>query len=195
MLEALLGWLLVGDRDRTNAPPTTMVLTASDGIDVVVQTPMHFQPRLVELLAAVPDCQELATDRRFATRELRTEHPVEYEALAQRAFRSRSSEEWLGALQTIGIPAAPVQRIDDALTHPQMQHRGAYSEIEVPGLGPRPVLAPPFTFDGARKRRRLRPPLSGEHTVAVLREDLGYADDRIADLQVRAAFGDWRPDS
>ena len=54
MLEALLGWLLVGDRERTNAPPTTMVLEASDGVDVVVQTPMHFQPRLVELLTAVP---------------------------------------------------------------------------------------------------------------------------------------------
>jgi crotonobetainyl-CoA:carnitine CoA-transferase CaiB-like acyl-CoA transferase len=195
MLESLLGWLLVGDRDRTNAPPTTMVLTASDGIDVVVQTPMHFQPRLVELLAAVPGCDDLATDARFATRELRTGHRAEYEALAQRAFRSRPSADWLETLQTIGIPAAPVQRIDDALTHAQMQHRGAYSEIDVPGLGPRTVLASPFVFDGERKRETTPPPTLGEHTVSVLHDDLGYADDTITDLEVRGAFGDWRPDS
>ena len=195
MLEALLGWLLVGDRERTNAPPTTMVLEASDGVDVVVQTPMHFQPRLVELLAVVPGSEALATDDRFGTRELRTQHRTEYEALAQRAFITRSSREWLDALQTIGIPASPVQRIDDALTHAQMQYRGAVSEIDVPGLGSRTVLAPPFRFDGARKTDTTPPPTLGEHTIAVLRDELGYDDAGIAALEQRGAFGDWKPDS
>jgi crotonobetainyl-CoA:carnitine CoA-transferase CaiB-like acyl-CoA transferase len=155
---------------------------------------MHFQPRLVELLTSVPGCEALATDERFTTRELRTQHRSEYESLAQRAFATRPSAEWLDALQTIGIPASPVQRIDDAMTHAQMAYRGGFSEIEVPGLGTRTVLAPPFRFDGARKTETTPPPTLGEHTLAVLRGELGYDDAAIAALRERGAFGDWPQD-
>jgi crotonobetainyl-CoA:carnitine CoA-transferase CaiB-like acyl-CoA transferase len=193
MVEALLGWLLVGDRERTNAPPTTMVLEANDGVDVVVQTPLHFQPRLVELFATVPGCEALVSDERFASRELRTEHRGEYEALAQRAFRTRSSGEWLEALQTIGIPASPVHRIDEAVAHPQLTYRRGVIDIEVPGLGPRTVLAPPFMFDGVRKTHTTPPPTLGEHTLDVLRNDLGYTEEAVAELDREGAFGAWKP--
>jgi crotonobetainyl-CoA:carnitine CoA-transferase CaiB-like acyl-CoA transferase len=191
MLEALLGWLLVGDRERTNAPPTTMVLAASDGVDVVVQTPLHFQPRLAELLAAVPGCEALATDERFATREQRAAHRTDYENLARRAFRSHTSEEWFAALRGIGIPASRVQRIDDALADPQLLYRRGVTEVDVPGLGRRTVLASPFVFDGVRKTDTSPPPTLGQHTVEVLRKVLGYSDDDIADLVQGGAFGAW----
>jgi len=193
MLESLLGWLLVGDRERTNAPPNTMVLQASDGVDILVQTPLHFQARLVELLSAVPGCEALTTNERFATRELRTVNRAEYEALAQRAFATRSSSEWLAALQTIGIPASGVQSIDDALAHPQLEYRHAITAVDVPGMGTRWVLASPFVFDGLRKTDTSPPPALGEHTLEVLRHVLGYTDDTIGALEHNGAFGDWKP--
>jgi crotonobetainyl-CoA:carnitine CoA-transferase CaiB-like acyl-CoA transferase len=189
MVEALLGWLLVGDRERTLAPPTTLVVEGDDGVPLLVQTSLHFQPRLAELLAAVPGCAELVDDPRFATRESRHEHRDEYERLVRRAFASRPSGDWLEALQTIGIPASRIQPVDDALAHPQLDYREATAVLDVPGLGHQPVLTSPFRFDGRRKAETTPPPTLGEHTGVVLRTVLGYNDETVADFTQRGAFG------
>ena len=51
------------------------------------------------------------------------------------------------------------------------------------------VLAPPFTFDGERRVRTSAPPTLGEHTAAVLRDWLGYDDERLAALGACGALG------
>jgi len=190
MVEALLGWLLVGDRERTLAPPTTLVVSGRDDVPILVQTSLHFQGRLATLLATVPGCGALADDARFVTREGRREHLDDYLAIVRRAFATRTSAEWLDALAAIGIPASRVQRIDDALAHPQLTHRGSIVGVDVPGLGHEAVLASPFRFDGQRKTETTAPPTLGEHTREVLRDVLGYDDPRIAGLAADGAFGD-----
>jgi crotonobetainyl-CoA:carnitine CoA-transferase CaiB-like acyl-CoA transferase len=190
MLESLLGWLLVGDRERTLAPPTTLVVEAADGESILVQTSLHFQGRLATVLAEVPGCAALTDDDRYATRAARQEHLDDYLALVQQAFRTRSSDEWLVELQAIGIPASRIQRIDDALAEPQLAHRDAVVDVDVPGLGRRSVLASPFRFDGHRKTDTTPPPTLGEHTAAVLRELVGYDDARVETLRQQGAFGE-----
>ena len=190
MLESLLGWLLVGDRERTLAPPTTLVVEASDGESILVQTSLHFAARLATLLAEVPGCEPLVDDDRFATRPARQTNLEPYLALVRRAFRTRSSAEWLTALQTIGIPASRIQPIDDALSHSQLAHRDAVVDLDVPGLGRRTVLASPFRFDERRKTATTPPPALGEHTASVLRDLVGYDDTRVETLARQGAFGD-----
>jgi crotonobetainyl-CoA:carnitine CoA-transferase CaiB-like acyl-CoA transferase len=194
MLEALLGWLLVGDRERTLAPPATIRIVASDGVELLVQTVLHFQPRLAELLASVDGCDGLASDARFTTALSRLEHRDAYETLVRRAFVTRPSGEWLRVLHDIGIPAALVQRIDDALTHEQLAHRDAVVRIDVPGLGARRVLASPFRFDGRRKLATTPPPTLGEHTSDVLGEVLGCSSTDLRALADRGAFGSFAVD-
>jgi succinate--hydroxymethylglutarate CoA-transferase len=159
-------------------------------VAVLVQATLHFQPRLAQLLAAVPGCEHLPTDPRFQTKDGRHEHRAEYEDVIRRAFRTRTSSEWLDALAEIGIPASRVQRIDDALAHPQLAYRNAVTEIDVPGLGPRVVLTSPFRYDGRRKTDSTPPPTLGEHTHEVLRSVLGYDDDRVGELARAGAFGE-----
>ena len=150
---------------------------------------MHFADRFVELLADVPGCETLATDPRFATRDDRREHLDAYVDVVQRGFRTRKADEWLDALRGVGIPAARIQTSADALGHPQLEHRAATVETDVPGLGPRTLLAGPFRFDGARRRDLVPPPTLGEHTREVLGELLAYDDARLADLAGEGAFG------
>jgi formyl-CoA transferase len=189
MAECLLGWLEITDRQRTLAPPTTLVLETGDGVALLVQTTMHFADRFVELLAAVPGCEELATDPRFATRDDRREHLDAYVEVVQRGFRTRAADEWLAALSSVGIPAARIQTSADALAHPQLAHRAATVEVEVPGLGARTLLAGPFRFDGERRRDLVPPPALGEHTAPVLAELLGYDAARLTELAADGAFG------
>jgi CoA:oxalate CoA-transferase len=189
LLEAILQWLSVGDRTGTLAPPSTLVLEGSDGLRLLVQTTLHFQERLMTLVAAVPGFETFVLDERFATRDGRKLHREEYTAGMRKAFRTRTRDEWLELLRAEGVPAAPVHTIDEAIAHPQMEHRGATLEVHADGNGAADdvaatkVLAGPFRIDGARKRRTSLPPALGEHTERILRDWLGYDDVAIAALR------------
>ena len=189
MAECLLGWLEITDRNRTLAPPTTLVLESADGVALLVQTTMHFADRFVELVGAVPGGETLLSDPRFATRDDRKDNLDAYVEVVQRAFRTRDAEEWLDALRTVGIPAARIQTSADARGHAQLAHRSATVDVDVPGLGTRTLLAGPFRFDGERRRDLAPPPALGEHTREVLTELLGCTDDRLDELTAGGAFG------
>jgi crotonobetainyl-CoA:carnitine CoA-transferase CaiB-like acyl-CoA transferase len=188
LLEAVLQWLTVGDRTGTLAPPSTLVLEGSDRRKLLVQTTLHFQERLMELVGAVPGFEAFVRDQRFATRDSRKTHRDEYTARMREAFRTRSRDEWLELLRSEGVPAAPVHTIDEAISHAQMGHRGATLTVDADDSGARStVLAGPFVVDGARKQHTSLPPALGEHTEEILREWLGYDDGAIAALRAGGA--------
>lgn len=191
LLESVLQWTAVADRRRSLAPPVTLVGTGSDGGAFVVQTPMHFQDRLVKVVAAAPGCEHVGSDPRFSTSESRRQHPEAYQAAMTGAFRRRRRDEWLDDFRRAGVPAGPVQSVDEALVDHQIVHRGASVECEAPGLGPVRVPQSPFVFDGRRKSGTSAPPALGEHTREVLRRWLGAGDARIAALGAGGAFGEW----
>ncbi|MCP6756277.1 CoA transferase, partial [Klebsiella pneumoniae] len=77
-------------------------------------------------------------------------YAAEYNELVQRAFGSAERSEWLQRLSAAGIPAAPVQTVDEALAHPQFVERDAIGEVEnVDGATEQSPLSP-FQFDGRR---------------------------------------------
>jgi crotonobetainyl-CoA:carnitine CoA-transferase CaiB-like acyl-CoA transferase len=189
LAECVLQWLGVVDRSGTLAPPSTMVLETEDGERVLVQPIMHFHPKFAALVSAVPGCEGFADDPRFADRDSRSRHREAYEKIVRVAFLVRPRAEWLADLHAAGVPAAPVQHSDDALTHPQLAHRRGAVTLEVPGEGTTSVLAPPFVFDGERRTATTVPPTLGEHTRTVLADWLGYDDTKIAEVASAGAFG------
>ncbi len=189
LAECLLQWLGCIDRSGSLDPPSTMVLEAADGQCLLVQPIMHFHPRFAALVDAVPGCDGFAEDERFRDRDARRLHRTAYEHVVRAAFRTRCATDWLADLHASGVPAAAVQTSDRVLDHPQLVHRRASIEAQIPGLGAQTVPAAPFVFDGQRRAHTLAPPALGEHTTAVLRDWLGYGDDRIAALGSSGALG------
>lgn len=189
LAECVLQWLGVVDRSGTLAPPSTLLLdTAGDG-RVLVQPIMHFHARFAALVSAVAGFEGFASDDRFSNRDGRSRHRDEYERIVRAAFRARSRDDWLADLHAAGVPAAPIHRSGDVLSHPQLRHRGAAVDADVAGLGETTVLAPPFVFDGLRRTATTAPPRLGEHQRSVLHEWLGYDDARIDAAAGAGAFG------
>jgi crotonobetainyl-CoA:carnitine CoA-transferase CaiB-like acyl-CoA transferase len=126
---------------------------------------------------------DLATDSRFDSNPKRVERKAELVGLLETIFPGRSTDEWLGRLQREGVPAAPIQRVDQVLDDPQVLLREMVVELEHPKLGTVKTLGTPIKPAGAPPFRPASPPALGEHTDAVLGGLLGYPAARLAELR------------
>ena len=95
-------------------------------------------------------------------------------------FRSRSTAEWLAALDGAEIPAGPINDIAAAFGSPWAEGRTV--EIAHPTLGPIRQVAPPFELSATPATVRTPPPLLGEQTDEILAEH-GYDVAEIAALR------------
>jgi crotonobetainyl-CoA:carnitine CoA-transferase CaiB-like acyl-CoA transferase len=92
------------------------------------------------------------------------------------------------AFDRAGVPAGPVYAVDEVLADAHVRARGMVAQFEHPAIGSFPALPVPLKFDGWDDPQVGRPPLLGEHTASVLRERLGYDDERLAEARRRGAI-------
>jgi CoA:oxalate CoA-transferase len=92
--------------------------------------------------------------------------------------RTLSTEDCLAALNKGGVPASAYRTVAEALSDPQIAHRGALTEVE-DGGGTFKVMNLPFRMSGASVTAGRRVATLGEHTVTVLRE-VGLSEHEIA---------------
>ncbi|MGF1596043.1 MAG: CaiB/BaiF CoA transferase family protein [Acidimicrobiales bacterium] len=126
---------------------------------------------------------DFATDPRFADPLPRLEH---------RAALTAEIEEWMQSLPTdiavlerleaCRVPCAPVLDPTDAVNHPFFVERGAVRQVDDPILGTITVPGFPIKFSDAPPELPLMTRALGADNEVVLRDLLGYDDDRIAAL-------------
>jgi crotonobetainyl-CoA:carnitine CoA-transferase CaiB-like acyl-CoA transferase len=152
---------------------------ASDGSIIIAVLSESFWGKLCEALGRA----ELAADSRFATPTLRRERRDEVDQIISDITRTRSVAEWEKRLTAADVPHAPVLGVTAALAHPHALAREMVVEAEHAAIGPVKVVGRPIKFPGAKQPPVVAPPTLGQHTEAVLRERLGYADDEITALR------------
>ena len=87
------------------------------------------------------------------------------------------SAECLAVLDRNNVPAAAYRTVRDALSDPQLAHRGAFSEVSDRG-GSMKVLNPPFRMSASTVGAGAHVAALGEHTREVLAE-AGLSDTEI----------------
>jgi crotonobetainyl-CoA:carnitine CoA-transferase CaiB-like acyl-CoA transferase len=117
------------------------------------------------LLTAL-EAPELAADSRFSTRDARIASYDALRAELDQRFARRPLSHWIERLSQNDVPYAPINRIDDVVRDPQVQHLGLVVPVEAPHGGASAVR-PAVQFGGERASSVRAAPLLDEHGAAI----------------------------
>ena len=129
---------------------------------------------------------EMAQDEKFNSRENRLKNKEELYTILEKAFLTKTGEEWLEALEK-RIPIAPINTIDKALADPQTLSRSMVVEVEYPNGKKLNIVGNPIKMSEVEQEVFKRPPYLGEHTEEILRDLLNYSPDQIKDIKSKKA--------
>jgi crotonobetainyl-CoA:carnitine CoA-transferase CaiB-like acyl-CoA transferase len=132
---------------------------------------------------------ELALDARFAENSGRSVNRVELLPILESAFRTRTRDEWIDALEACGVPCGPINDVGQAFDTDQARHRQAVREMAHPVAGVAPTVASPIRLSATPVQYNQAPPMLGEHTAAILRDVLGMGEGRIDELVRSGVIG------
>lgn len=130
------------------------------------------------LLVGIP---HLADDPRFRTNSDRLKHRAETVALVADIIRTKTKGDWFEILANAGIPASPINSVDQVLVHPHTLARGMIMDYAHPKLGPLRAVGLPVKAAGSKQTVHIAPPALGQHSREILGA-LGFAKGRIDGL-------------
>jgi formyl-CoA transferase/CoA:oxalate CoA-transferase len=169
------------NRHMTIAPYDTF--DAADGVLVLAVGNDTQWQRLCDALGL----EALAADARFTTNAGRV---VAYETLRvslAEVFKAHPLGPLVDRLRAAGVPCGAVRSVDEAMADPQIAARAMIEAIDHPTIGRLSLLGIPVKLSLTPGAVRTPPPRLGEHTAAVLRQDLGMDESAVralADKQI-----------
>jgi len=126
---------------------------------------------------------QFAQDERFVNNGKRVEHRDELTREVAAVMATRSTREWVEALEAAGVPCGPINDLAQVYQEPQVIARGIRVDIDHPVAGSMPTVASPMRFSQTPIEYKRPPPTLGQHTEEVLRGLLGKSDEDIAALR------------
>jgi crotonobetainyl-CoA:carnitine CoA-transferase CaiB-like acyl-CoA transferase len=114
--------------------------------------------RIFARLCRTLGLDELPDDERFATNEARVANVDALAEALEGVLRTRDADDWVRELSEAGVPAGPINEVDEAFAlaerlgmEPVGEHDGT------------PLVRPPLRVGGERPPIRYRPPRLDEH--------------------------------
>ncbi|MEE3623842.1 CaiB/BaiF CoA-transferase family protein [Nitrospirillum sp. BR 11752] len=140
-----------------------------------------------------------ASDPRFATNQARVRHRDVLVPLVATVMQAQTSQFWIDALETLGVPCGPINTIDKVFGDPQVAARDMRVTLPHPqagGTGPAgsglpgtvELIGSPMKFSDTPVNYRQAPPTLGQHTDAVLRDWLRLDEEEIGRLRHAGAL-------
>ena len=140
------------------------------------------------LMAQVIERPDLAADPVLADRNGRMAQRKEIFEMLEEIFAKQPWSYWQPRMRSASIPCGEVRNVGDAIRSPEARARNLVTRIEHPVIGWMPNVALPIRYSGTPVADPKPAPAVGQHTEEVLRETLGYSDERIAALRASGAL-------
>ena len=120
-------------------------------------------------------CQALgldgvATDPRFARNEARLRHVEELAPLIGNAIATHTIAECQLLFDDAGVPACPINNVEQVFADPQVIERGMVRELGEAGGKPARIIANPIRMSRTPPTYLRPPPKLGEHGNEIMRE-------------------------
>jgi len=175
---------LLGDQHANIVP--YKVVPASDGQFILAIGNDHQFQKFCTLARK----SELADDPRFKTNSARVKNRAACNAAVEAATITRTRDEWLTALDQLGVPAGPLCTLDQVFADPQVQHRDGKITMPYPQAksGTISLLGNPIHANKTPPTYRRAPPTLGQHTDEVLADILQMPASSIAQLRKKGVI-------
>ncbi len=131
---------------------------------------------------------ELARDPRFLTSHQRALNREQLLPVIADVIRTRPCTEWLDRCNRASVPAGKVQTVAEALNSRTVAERGLIERLDHPVLGSVALIRPAHGLAAQKDRAPKPPPLLGEDSRAILRDVLGFEDERIDALEQKGVI-------
>lgn len=151
------------------------VFAASDG-HLIVAVGNDGQYRAYCDVMQRPD---LAAHPDYATNSARLRNRKALIAELEAIMKTRKRDEWIDALQKVGVPSGPINNIQQVFEEPQVKAREMWRNLPHPLAGTAPTTASPIRYSDTPVQYRMAPPLLGQHTDEIL-EELGLKRNQTA---------------
>lgn len=126
---------------------------------------------------------DLFEDDRFNTNPQRVKHREILIPILQEIFLSRTVNEWIDDLLTLGIPCGPINTVADALEDPHIKERGLVQETTLSNDASIRFVGSPIGLSETPATLRYPPPALGQHSEEILKELLNFDDASIAEYR------------
>lgn len=154
------------------------VFEASDG-------PLNLAPATQEMwekLCKILKLEHLISDERFLTNAERMEYRLELKAELEKVLKLKTRSEWTKELIDQGIPAGPINNLNDVFNDPQVAASQLTVKVKHDLIGEFEQVRTPINFSAHQEEfSSMPPPQLGQHSVSVLKE-YGFSSDEIDTL-------------
>lgn len=141
------------------------------------------------LMTQVLDRDDLANADIYATGPDRIRHRNALFALLGEAFAKQPWSYWQQRMRAAGIPCGQVRTVGEAIRSPEARERRLVTRVAHDTVGWVPNVSLPIRYSHTPVVDPVPAPAVGQHTHSVLRDVLGYDDDRLANAADAGAFG------
>lgn len=124
---------------------------------------------------------ELVAHPDYATQPLRLKHRAALMELLEGIFKTRNGVEWIERLEKAGVPAGPINTMDQVFDDPQVRHLGIAQKVR-DGKTDMRLVGQPMTLSRTPASIATPTPEAGEHSEEILRE-IGLSEKEIASLR------------
>jgi succinate--hydroxymethylglutarate CoA-transferase len=165
-----------------NGHPNIVPYTAYPTADSMIAVAVGNDAQFAKFCGALGK-PEWANDPRYTRNPDRVTNRDTLDAMIVDALKTNVADAWLSKLTAAGIPCGRINSVAQALRDPHTVAREMVRTVKHPTAGELQMLGIPFRFSDTPASVRRPPPMLGQHTEQVLRDELGLTAERISALR------------